>query len=171
MSAEASTLATDYYPMALKVAKHWAGVYPYLRDEIRSEALYALMRAAVDYDGRVPFPGFAHNRIRFALCDMLKAYRKRVQQFKVYRRATGPNLRVEADHAIEAERVDLCRRLLEVPVGVAGDVARIVFGEGESQSEAARRLGFSKCTASRLMGLAIEDMRNYCDRVGIEAAP
>jgi DNA-directed RNA polymerase specialized sigma24 family protein len=79
---DAARLVEQYLALALSIANRWARVYPHLRDDLRSDASYALWRAATEFTPRYPdeptrgFPALARTFVRFALTRRLKLSRR-----------------------------------------------------------------------------------------------
>lgn len=74
---EAANLVENYFPLARKVAAHWATAYPHLASEFESEAAMELWRTATAFDPAkgVRFATLFHHNCRFAFLRVLKRER------------------------------------------------------------------------------------------------
>ena len=65
-AVEAEQLVEEYLPLALSIANRWGERWPWLRDDFRSEAAFALWRAAVGYtaEKEYAFATAVHKAVR-----------------------------------------------------------------------------------------------------------
>lgn len=73
-AVEAAELVEAYLPLALSIANRWDERWPWLRDDFRSEAAFALWRAAKGYTTDKPysFPTAVHVAVRRACWERLR---------------------------------------------------------------------------------------------------
>jgi RNA polymerase sigma factor (sigma-70 family) len=137
---------------ATKIANKFSRDYPHLRDDCRSEALNALVEAALRFEPErgVPFPAYARWRIKGALCDL----KPRPQNHLL---GKGYTYRLDDDHDVAEnddagkeiiDALDEFERLLRYFPRESRPLLRMI-GEGLSIAAASRLLGIGRQTCSR----------------------
>jgi RNA polymerase sigma factor (sigma-70 family) len=170
LSDEQRQLATQFLPLAQKLARNYRYRQMHQRDEIESAAYMALVEAALYFDParNVNFATFARHRIRGALRDYhhrvcVDHWRGDLPERPVFRRLGkggehhGEVLGIQPDRPIgyEIESIESVEDWLRRLPLVHAVVCRYIYINGKSQEEAAALLGCSKSFLSRLHREAI----------------
>jgi RNA polymerase sigma factor (sigma-70 family) len=176
------SLATDYRPLARKLAGRMAGFRPELRDELNSVADLALVEAAARFDPArgVGFGTFVKPWIWGRLRDFLKrelpiGYRgfharrrngpppatvrqePREAEAECHGRVVGPT--PDAPVGSELETAEEFERLCRKVPRRHGQLLRLLYRDGLSQVAAARELGVSQSRACYLLREALAMLR------------
>lgn len=167
MNEEADRLATNYLPLARKIARFWSGHHPDMAADLQSAAAYALVKASRTYDGRIMFSNYAAVCIRNELQDLMRKTRLRRVRFQEHAARMLARRAQPEDPAKIVERADLCARLLAVPKGKRAVVARVLYAEGGSTADAADRIGRDRRHAIYVAREAAREIREFADDAGL----
>lgn len=159
LNADQASLVAENYDLASRMSRAPQRSHPRLRDAIESNACLGLIRAALAFDPARSgnFRMVASFYIRSAMGDAVRVGRNDA------RREAGPLLESDAPSrdpspesaAISAEEPARFERRLASLAGPQAEVCRAVYARGETDAEAARRMGFSADTGRRLRRRAL----------------
>lgn len=175
-SAQRQNLAERYIPFAKSLARAWAEVKPRLADEFYSAALFALAKAANDFDPsiRISFVRFAamriHNEIRLMLRNQIPlGYRTSSDEPPKIDSTTGSNidrncLRLhkgdDQEGVQEIDHMDFVENYLRKMPRKVAEAMRLVFVNDQSCNEASKYLGCGKSHMIRLRKRGLDIMRD-----------
>src|SRR5882672_4725673 len=80
-AVDAEQLVENYFPLALSIANRWGERWPWLRDDFRSAAGWALWKAATFYDpSKGGFAAYVHAAVRRHCWGRLQQERKKAPE-------------------------------------------------------------------------------------------
>lgn len=168
-ATDAADLVERYWPLSRSIAREWGNRLPHLRDELFSEAGFALWKAAVAFEpaepqGMASFPGFARQRLNWALWTLvnreLHRDRRRVHPPELESDAYNPFEAIsrEPDPADLVEVLDIEVYLDRLNTGDREAVGRCIQGD-ETHETAAAAMGISTSRVGQRLDRAVKRLR------------
>jgi RNA polymerase sigma factor (sigma-70 family) len=182
LTTEQQELATNYMPLARKLAKHLKMHWPIYFEELDSAACLAMVEAAQAFDPErgVKFATFARMRILGALCDAKRRiHAKAVERPlpnvpRVYRYIPGVVERCmlmltspDPEVGTELEAIEEVEYWLRALPARHAKICREIYLNNLSQAEVAKRHG---CAKSRISHLHAEAIRILHDSYAVQDA-